>query len=159
MARAFDTAAARIHLQAWALRRMDALGSRFRQAPRRTEHLATGLLGEREALFYLRAQGYTIVARRWKTAKLRGDVDLIGWDGEWLCFIEVKTRTGRDPMAPAESAVDADKQEMLRRMAGAYLRAFPEKRRREIPVRFDILSVYLQQTGAECDLYQGAFKR
>lgn len=138
---------------------MDVLGKRLRRAPRTAEHLATGLRGEREALFHLRAQGYTIVARRWKTAKLRGDVDLIGWDGEWLCFIEVKTRTGRDPLAPAESAVDADKQQMLRRMAGAYLRTFPEKRRREIPVRFDIVSVYLQQTGVECDLYRGAFER
>ena len=154
-----STETARIRLQVSVLRRMDALSSRFRLTPRTAEHLATGLLGEREALFHLRAQGYTIVARRWKTAKLRGDVDLIGWDGEWLCFIEVKTRTGRDPLAPAESAVDTDKQEMLRRMAGAYLRAFPEKRRREIPVRFDIVSVYLQQSGVECDVYRAAFGR
>ncbi len=28
-------------------------------------HLATGLRGEEEALFHLRRQGYTIVARRW----------------------------------------------------------------------------------------------
>jgi putative endonuclease len=154
-----STETARIRLQVSVLRRMDVLRERLRLAPRTAEHLATGLHGEREALFHLRAQGYTIVARRWRTAKLRGDVDLIGWDREWLCFIEVKTRTGRDPLAPAESAVDADKQEMLRRMAGAYLRAFPEKRRREIPVRFDIVSVYLQQTGVECDVYRGAFGR
>ena len=76
-------------------------------------------------------------------AKLRGDVDLIGWDGDWLCFVEVKTRTGRDEMSPAESAVDGDKQEMLRKMARVYLRSFPEKLRRGVPVRFDIVSVYL----------------
>ena len=150
---------AAINLQVWMLRRMDAWGRRLGRGSRMPEHLATGLRGEREALFHLRTLGYTVVARRWKSAKLRGDVDLIGWDGEWLCFVEVKTRTGRDPLAPAESAVDADKQEMLRKMAGAYLRAFPEKRRREIPVRFDIVSVYLQRTGVECDLYRGAFGR
>lgn len=149
--------AAGINLQVWALRRMDALGGRLRHRPSTAEHLATGLRGEREALFHLRMLGYTVVARRWKNAKLRGDVDLIGWDGDWLCFIEVKTRTGRDPMAPAESAVDAGKQEMLRKMARAYLRAFPEKLRREVPVRFDIVSVYLQPAGVEFDVYQGAF--
>jgi putative endonuclease len=100
--------------------------------------------------------GYTIVARRWKSAKLWGDVDLIGWDGRWLCFVEVKTRSGRDAM-PAESAVDRDKQEMLRRMARAYLRTFPEKLRGEIQVRFDVVSVYLLGPGVEFDVYKGAF--
>lgn len=146
-----------INLQVWALRRMDALRSLVRRGPRTAEHLATGLRGEREALFHLRALGYIVVARRWKNAKLRGDVDLIGWDGDWLCFVEVKTRTGRDPMAPAESAVDGDKKEMLRKMARTYLRSFPEKSRREVPVRFDIVSVYLQPATVEFDLYKGAF--
>lgn len=146
-----------LDLQVWALRRMDTLNRRFRRTPSTAEHLATGLRGEREALFHLRTLGYTVVARRWKSAKLRGDVDLIGWDEDWLCFIEVKTRTGRDPLAPAESAVDADKQEMLRKMARAYLRSFPEKLRREVPVRFDIVSVYLQQATVEFDVYKGAF--
>ncbi|MEO8737335.1 MAG: YraN family protein [Edaphobacter sp.] len=148
-----------INLQVWALRRMDALEKRLGRGSRSVEHLATGLRGEREALFHLRTLGYTVVARRWKSAKLRGDVDLIGWDGEWLCFVEVKTRTGRDAMAPAESAVDGDKQEMLRKMSRAYLQGFPEKLRREMPVRFDIVSVYLQQGGVEFDVYKGAFGR
>jgi putative endonuclease len=100
--------------------------------------------------------GYTVVARRWKSAKLWGDVDLIGWDGEWLCFVEVKTRSGRDAM-PAEAAVDREKREMLRRMARAYLRVFPEKLRAEVPVRFDVVSVYLLPTGVEFELYRGAF--
>jgi putative endonuclease len=147
----------RINLQVWALRRIDALERRLRRTPRRAEHLATGLRGEREALFHLRKLGYTVVARRWKSAKLRGDVDLIGWDGEWLCFIEVKTRTGRDRMSPAESAVDSDKKEMLRKMARAYLRGFPERLRRQVPVRFDIVSVYLEPSDVGFDVYRGAF--
>jgi len=147
----------RITLHLWALRRIDALEGRLRRTPRRAEHLATGMRGEREALFHLRTLGYTIVARRWKSAKLRGDVDLIGWEGEWLCFVEVKTRTGRDAMSPAESAVDNDKKKMLRKMARAYLRNFPEKLRREVPVRFDIVSVYLKPRDVEFDLYRGAF--
>jgi putative endonuclease len=150
------TGSAWIDVQAWAMRRMDALAMRRAQGRGVVAHLATGERGEREALFYLRKMGYTVVARRWKSAKLWGDVDLIGWDGEWLCFIEVKTRSGRDAM-PAESAVDGEKQDMLRRMARAYLRGFPEKLRRDVPVRFDVVSVYLLPSGVEFDLYRGAF--
>jgi len=120
-------------------------------------HLMTGVEGEREALFYLRRAGYTVVARRWRSPKLWGDVDLIGWDGEWLCFVEVKTRTGRDANEPAESAVDEEKRRMLRRMARAYLGRFPRGQRDEVPVRFDVMSVYLQPSGHEFELYRGAF--
>ncbi len=145
-----------INLQAWAMRRMDTLAERRGRGGGVTGHLATGERGEREALFYLRKQGYVVVARRWKSAKLWGDIDLVGWDGEWLCFIEVKTRSGRDAMT-AEAAVDREKREMLRRMARAYLRGFPEKLRGEVPVRFDVVSVYLLPSGVEFDLFRGAF--
>ena len=140
-----------VDFQARVLRRLDRLGRR------RAAHLATGAAGEREALFYLRRMGYTVVARRWRSPKLWGDVDLIGWDGEWLCFIEVKARTGRDQADPAESAVDEDKRRMLRKMARAYLRRFPKGLRDEVPVRFDVMSVYLQPSGNEFELYRGAF--
>jgi putative endonuclease len=149
-----------IEIQAWAIRRLDAVAARRAAGDRLRrglpEHLATGERGEREALFYLRKMGYTVVARRWRNAKLWGDIDLIGWDGEWLCFVEVKTRSGRDTVA-AESAVDRDKQDMLRKMARAYLRGFPEKLRGDVPVRFDVVSVYLLPTGVEFELYRGAF--
>ena len=106
-----------INSQRGMLRQLDALAALLGRGPRLAGHLATGLRGEREALFELRRMGYTVVARRWKNAKLRGDVDLIGWDGEWLCFIEVKTRTQRDA-APAEVAVDRDSRRCCRRWRG-----------------------------------------
>ena len=144
-----------IDAQVWTMRRMNALALR-RQGGETAAHLATGERGEREALFYLRKQGYIVVARRWKSAKLWGDIDLVGWDGEWLCFIEVKARSGRKVVA-AEAAVDREKRDMLRRMARAYLRGFPEKLRGEVPVRFDVVSVYLLPSGVEFDLFRGAF--
>ncbi len=137
------------------LRRLDKLASRRGRLA--APHLATGLEGEREALFHLRGLGYVVVARRWKSARLRGDVDLIAWDGEWLCFVEVKTRTGRDAMEPAESAVDEEKQRMLRKMARAYLKGFPRERRDAVQVRFDVVSVYLQADGVEFEVRKGVF--
>jgi putative endonuclease len=145
-----------IDLQTWTMRRIDAVAARRALRRGLPAHLITGERGEREALFHLRKMGYTVVATRWRNAKLWGDIDLIGWDGEWLCFVEVKTRGGRDVMA-AESAVDREKQDMLRKMARAYLRGFPEKLRAEVPVRFDVVSVYLLPTGVEFELYREAF--
>jgi putative endonuclease len=145
-----------IELQSHVMRQINSLAERLRRRPGTATHLATGERGEREALFHLRKLGYVIVARRWKTAKLWGDVDLIAWDGDHLCFVEVKTRSRRDEIT-AESAVDRDKREMLQKMARAYLRRFPEKLRGEIQVRFDVVSVYLLPAGAEFDLYPSAF--
>src|SRR5258705_5968991 len=88
-----------IDLQAWTMRRIDAVAARRALRRGLPAHLITGERGEREALFHLRRMGYTVVARRWKSAKLWGDIDLIGWEGEWLWFVEVKTRGGGDGAA------------------------------------------------------------
>lgn len=82
---------------------------------------ALGDAGERRAYFQLRRLGYVIVARQWRAPNLDGEIDLIAWDGETLCFIEVKTRAARDRYAP-ERLVHGDKRHAMRRMARAYVR-------------------------------------
>ena len=118
-------------------------------------HLATGIKGEDAALFHLRRKGYTVVARRWSSGDLPGDVDLIAWQGPRLCFVEVKTRTARDA-TPAEIAVDSHKRTTLRRLAREYVRQLPQQT--APPVRFDVLSVYLVP-GQEKEFqhFEGAF--
>jgi putative endonuclease len=125
-----------------ALTRLDAVARR--RGFSLPAHLATGLEGEDAANFYLRRKGYIIVARRWSAGNLPGDLDLIAWQGERLCFIEVKTRTARDA-SPAEIAVDAHKRTLLRRLARQYMRQLPqaEPRLHPVPARFDVISVYL----------------
>jgi len=103
-------------------------------------HLTVGIEGEDAAYFYLRRKGYAVVARRWSSGELPGDVDLIAWQGELLCFVEVKTRTARDT-SPAEIAVDEHKRRILRRLARQYVRQLPQET--SPPVRFDVVSVYL----------------
>jgi putative endonuclease len=103
-------------------------------------HLVTGIDGEMAAFFYLRRKGYIVVARRWSSGDVPGDIDLIAWHGPMLCFVEVKTRTAHDA-SPAEIAVDSHKRHTLRRLARRYVRQLPQKT--APPVRFDVLSVYL----------------
>ena len=140
-----------LNVQESALARMSRIAARETPA-----NLRIGLEGEQAALFDLRRRGVTIVARRWTSARLRGDVDLIGWDGATLCFFEVKTRTARD-MTPAESQVDDDKRRMLRSLARAYVRSFPASQRASIPARFDVVSVYLVGGAPEIEHFPGAF--
>lgn len=103
-------------------------------------HLTVGIEGEDAAFFYLLRKGYTVVARRWSSGDVPGDVDLIAWQDAMLCFVEVKTRTAHD-MAPAESAVDEQKRNVLRRLARRYMRQLPQKT--APAVRFDVVSVYM----------------
>ena len=123
-------------------------------------HLLTGERGEDAAYFHLRSLGYTIVARRWRTERLAGDLDLVAWDGPTLVVFEIKTRTAasrEEAFAPAETAVDPHKQRILRKMASAYLRQFPSPVRSSISVRFDILSVYQLPSGVEFEHIRNAF--
>jgi putative endonuclease len=127
---------------------------RGRDDSRSPQHLKTGRRGEMAAFFYLRRKGFVVTARGWRSQVARGDIDLVAWEGDTICFVEVKTRTTR-AVAPAEVAVDEDKQRILRRMARHYLRQLPEE---NVPVRFDILSIYFEANkNPEFELFRGAF--
>ena len=120
----------------------------------RLSHLAVGELGEEAAYFHLRKQGRMVVARRWRSSRQPGDLDMVTWEGETLCFVEVKTRSSHD-IATAESAVDADKRRMIRRMARLYMSGLREQPRQ---VRFDIVSIYYHDgASAEIRVIPGAF--
>ena len=107
-------------------------------------HLRTGKLGEEEAYFHLRRLGYTIVARNFRSLRCRGEIDLIAWDKDVLCFIEVKTRTTRD-VKPAAAAVDRKKRHDIRMVIRDYLRLLPERQFPDPPQwRFDVVAVYYE---------------
>jgi putative endonuclease len=115
-------------------------------------HLATGRKGEEAAYFHLREQGYVMAARNWRTVSRRGELDMVGWDGETLCFIEVKTR-GTKSMVPAELAVDEAKREELREMARVYSRQLPAGTKK----RFDVVSVYIENSEPDVHVIRDAF--
>jgi putative endonuclease len=130
-------------LTQFALRTIDRIAPN--RDAERPAHLRTGRRGEEDAYFYLRRKGYVMIARNYRTARLHGEVDLIGWDKDVLCFIEVKTRTTRD-VKPAEAAVDKKKRHDLRAVIRDYLRTLPRKQYPEPPPwRFDVITVYYEQ--------------
>lgn len=134
-----------------ALDRAAALLPRKASLPK---HLETGRRGEEAAYFYLRQRGYIMVARNFRSPASRSELDLVGWDGETLCFIEVKTRTTRD-VKPAEAAVDAEKQRDLSRVARDFLRKVGGRP----SFRFDVVSVYFERNAEpEIHILQDAFR-
>jgi putative endonuclease len=116
--------------------------------------LRTGRCGEEEAYFYLRRLGYVIIARNYRSPHHRGELDLVGWHGDTLCFIEVKTRTTRD-VKPAEAAVDRIKQQELALVAHEFARHIA----RPCQYRFDVLAVYYDhgRRRPTFELFQNAF--
>jgi putative endonuclease len=107
-------------------------------------HQRTGRRGEEDAYFYLRRCGYVMVARNFRTARHHGEIDLIGWDKDVLCFIEVKTRTTHD-VKSAAAAVDREKRRAIRVVVRDYLRSLPEKQFPQLPQwRFDVVTVYYE---------------
>ena len=134
------------------LKLLDLLTSWLPSVRKEPEHLRTGRAGEEAAYFYLRKLGYTIVAKNWRGGGRRGELDLVGWEGKTLCFIEVKTRGKRGEVA-AEAAVDMKKRDELVAMARLYRRRVAP----EVRHRFDVVSVYLDKN-SEIELMRGAFE-
>jgi len=109
----------------------------------------TGRRGEDLAHRYLRAHGFIVVARNWRPPQGGGEIDIIAWEGDWLVFVEVKTRTSAEWSAP-ERDIDVDKIQTLRRAARDYIRRANADESR---VRFDAISI----TGSTVDHMREAF--
>jgi putative endonuclease len=100
-----------------------------------TAKIEMGERGEKFAARHLRRQGYKILVRRFKTRA--GEIDLVCRHGEWLVFIEVKTRQDLQLGAPADS-VDDRKQRAMSKVALEYLRLLKYP---QVKWRFDIVEI------------------
>ncbi len=101
----------------------------------------TGLRGETYAYWYLRRHGYVFVARNYTAPGIKGEIDLIGYDGPVLAFVEVKTRTAsadNSPLTRPEDAVTPAKRDHLSRMARHFV---SERRLRQTQYRFDVMAI------------------
>ncbi len=116
----------------------------------------TGVRGETYAYWYLRRHGYVLVARNYTSPGLKGELDMVGYDGPVLAFVEVKTRAVSERERPSpEEAVNADKRRFIARMARQFLRT---RRAEGAPHRFDVLAIETRAgTRPEVRLHKGAF--
>ena len=131
--------------------------------PRQQEDAPLGRRGERLARKFLSRRGMTILASNYRCPS--GEADLIALDpvdrsgdgrsDRHLVFIEVKTRSPGQLTDPI-SAVNADKQQRLRRVAQYYLATHDAG---DLCVRFDVVSI-VGQAKSEADIthYPGAFQ-
>jgi putative endonuclease len=109
--------------------------------------LDLGRRGEELAAAYLERAGIRIVAANFVVpvgrnrvgAVINVEIDLVAYDGETLCFIEVKSRMS-DWFAPPEANVDRRKQRQIARAARAYRRMFDLVSE---PYRYDVVTVVL----------------
>ena len=112
-----------------------------------SEHLTLGRRGEELAAAFLIKNGYRIVAANFSVpvgrnrlgALINVEIDLVAYDDQTLCFVEVKTRRS-DWFAPPQANVDRRKQRQIARAARAYRRMFDLV---GAPYRYDVVTVVL----------------
>lgn len=121
----------------------------------------TGIRGETYAYWYLRRHGYTLIARNFRSPGIKGEIDMVGYDGRVLAFVEVKTRGVGEEADPSkaqarpEDAVNWEKRRNLTRMAKQFLRA---RRLESAECRFDVMAIENHAGSCpEVRLHKGAF--
>lgn len=113
-------------------------------------HNQLGHDGERLAEEYLQKKGYTVIERNWSYN--RQEVDIIAIKDEWIIFVEVKTRSSEMWGDPEEAVTEA-KVNRIVTAADFYI----EDNNIEKPVRFDIISIILNQNRIDIRHFEDAF--
>jgi len=104
-----------------------------------------GQLGETYAAAYLEQLGYRLVAanftlpvgRNRRGAVINAEIDLVAYEGDTLCFVEVKSRTS-DWFAPPQVNVDLRKRRQITRAARVYRQMLGLEKE---PHRYDVVTV------------------
>jgi putative endonuclease len=119
---------------------------------RSTPDLTQGRRGEDLAHRFLRRQGFTVVARNYRSRSGSGEIDLIAWEKDRLVFVEVKSRA-TDEFGSPDRAVDSEKEARIERAARDYIRRASADWG---CVRFDIVNVLLTHP-PQVELVRDAF--
>jgi putative endonuclease len=101
----------------------------------------TGILGEKLARDFLKKRGYRIRETNYRCA--HGEIDIVAKHGDYLAFIEVRTKTSLEFGSPEES-ITPRKLERLRATVSHY-----EQTHDNLPPlrRIDMVAVELDQQG------------
>jgi putative endonuclease len=116
------------------------------------QHLTLGKSGEELAVALLEESGYRILARNYKT-KL-GEIDIVAYDKDTICFVEVKTRHSDKHGTPQE-AISGFKQRQISKAALMYLK---KNHLLDKKARFDVVSIIYSENAPKLDLIKDAFE-
>jgi putative endonuclease len=105
------------------------------QNNKKSSSKSLGKFGEEIAEELLRSKGYQILKRNFRFGK--GEIDIIAKDGDYLVFVEVKSRKNYDFGEP-EYAITKSKQRQLKKIAEAY---FYVNGIDEQLCRFDVITI------------------
>ena len=97
-----------------------------------------GNFGENEAEKFLRKNGYKILERNY-TTKL-GEIDIIVQKDNYICFVEVKTRSNENYGTPRD-AVNYHKQKKIISVAKYYMLT----KNKDMFLRFDVIEVVVNK--------------
>ncbi|MDD5465713.1 MAG: YraN family protein [Candidatus Omnitrophica bacterium] len=114
--------------------------------------LEFGKEAERAAADFLKAKGYKIRERNYRTKF--GEIDIIAQDKDVICFVEVKARHSLNLGYP-EEAVFTRKQRQISKAAIYYLKT---NRLLEKPARFDVLALLYKDKRPQISLIKDAFE-
>lgn len=117
-----------------------------------SEPSATSLIGAKGEILakdFLEKSGFRIALANFKTpvgrnrrgVSITGEIDLIAYENDVLCFIEVKTRSSDDFISPI-AAVDLRKQRQIIRTARIYRKIFHITSSK---FRYDAVSIVLDE--------------
>ncbi|HEY1556230.1 MAG TPA: YraN family protein [Kofleriaceae bacterium] len=107
-----------------------------------------GANAEARAVRALEREGYRIVERNFRCHS--GELDIVAFHGEVLCFVEVRSRANADHGDAAE-AVDRRKQKQVARIALYFISLRDPVFQRS---RFDVVAI----TGDRVELIQDAWR-
>ena len=110
-----------------------------------------GKKGEDIAVEYFRKSGYGIIEKNYRT--VFGEIDIIAKDKDIIVFIEVKTRADKTFGYPFE-AVTKRKREKIRKVALSFMK----KHKKELPARFDVLSIFTENGKEQIEHIKDAFE-
>jgi len=136
--------------------RLSDIVSRFRffrpRDPKTLSDREFAVWAEGRACKYLKRRGMRILARNHRTPT--GEIDVVGSDGNWLVFVEVKAE--RSSAGQPELKVTPAKQKRLLSAAKAYISKY---RLHDQPARFDIVTIKASAGGEiEIDHQPDAFE-
>lgn len=114
------------------------------------QHNELGKLGEKAVIEYLMKQGYDILEHNWYCNK--NEIDIIAQNDEWIVFVEVKTRSSQQWGNP-EDAISEAKIKRIVEAADNYIQINDIN----IPARFDIASVIIDNTECKIEYFEDAF--